>query len=212
MGEINLVDFYYNAVVGNFPENEKEYNNTKMIFDYLLDSGCELNTILKVILYDMKNKEHITIDDLPDIFWEGSLLKRDTFYFHRELQILSPPPTLTESFPFYLEMKIRYTKQDVLNYFMKSFQINNEWIDQKKELGSISYLLDNYKKFGFIEPVDFLLHLIDYVHAMDDIEINSVFDLRVFESKYVPIISKDIECAKASHKNRIIWRMDVCGI
>ena len=50
MGEINLVDFYYSAVVGNFPENEKEYNNTKMIFDYLLDSGCELNTILKVIL------------------------------------------------------------------------------------------------------------------------------------------------------------------
>lgn len=212
MNKIELADFYYETVIGNFPEDEKEYNNTKMIFDYLLDSGCKTEDIIKTILYDIENKEHLSISDLPDSLWEDTLLKRNVFYFHRELQILSPPPSLTGNSPFYLEMKIKYTEKDLLNYFFKTFQINEKWINKKKELGSVAYLLDNYKKYGFIEPVDFLLHLIDYVHAIDDIEINSVFDLRNFENEYASILSKDIECSRLRHKDTIIWRMNVCGI
>ena len=153
----------------------------------------------------MPVKERITEEDLPDELWNDSLLKRGSFYYHRQLQINSPLPTWEESFPFYLEMKIRYTADDVLDYFAERANVRRDWMNREKELGSIRFLLKDYQKFSFMEPVDFLLHLIDYCIA-DGIELTTIYDLRVNEIKLAGYLEVDVANAVASGKNQIKWR------
>jgi hypothetical protein len=211
MDKNNLVDFYYGFVAGEIPDDNDSYIKTKLLFDYLKECGCTLDDLYLCIITKFPNKEVLTPDDLPDILWDGSLLKRNSFYFHKELQVLSPPPTWDEVFPFYIEMKIMYSIGDILNFFIKSFKLNEYWVSREKELGSIKYLLKDYKKYGYVEPVDFILHLIDYVSA-SNVKANSIYDLRDYEAEYSELFEKDILSSKAANKNQVIWRMDVCGM
>lgn len=206
-----LNNFYYNFVVGEFPEDKESLIKTSMIFGFLSESGCTRKQLLTSIINDFPNREVLYPDNIPDNLWEGSLLIRHKFYFHKELQILSPPPTWDMSFPFYIEMKIQYSIENLLDYFTKTFKVNVEWMNKDKELGSIKYLLKDYSKYGFIEPVDFLLHLIDYVSSLG-CKATSVYDLRNYETECVEYLELDIQNAKAAKKNKVIWRMDVCGM
>lgn len=206
-----LTDFYYNFVVGETPEDEESYIKTRMLFDYLSQSGCTLEDIVTEVITNFPNRDVLYPDDIPDDLWGASLLERHKFYFHKELQVLSPPPTWDESFPFYIEMKIQYSIGDILNYFIKSFKLNESWVSRDKELGSIKYLLKDYKKYGFIEPVDFLLHIIDYVASLG-VKVNSIYDLRDYEAEYAELLEKDVANSKSCSKNKVIWRMDVCGM
>ena len=204
-----LTDLYYSNAIGVYPSDEKEILKTKSFFEYLIEAGCSKQEIIELILFDLKNENHLTINSLPDKLWDNSLLDRDTFYYHNELQILSPAPTLTESFPFYLEMKIKYTEKDVLNYFIKTFNIKEKWIDEDKEIGAIKYLLNNYKKYDFVQPIDYLLSLIYYVAGFNNNKINTFFDLRNYELDFTEVFEKDIISAKEHNKNNIIYRIDV---
>jgi hypothetical protein len=206
-----LVNLYYNYVAGETPENENDYNYTKLLFDYLIESGLDKKEIILSVLEDFPNKEKLTIEDIPDNLWNNSLIRRNTFYYHPELQIISPPPTWDKCYPFYLEMKIKYTIEDILKYFIKRFKLNEEWVNKDKEIGSIKYLLNSYKKYNFIEPVDFILHLIDYVISID-VKVETIYDLTAYELQLADYLETDIENAKSKGKNKIIWRMDVCGI
>jgi hypothetical protein len=207
MDKENLVDFYYGFVVGAIPDDEVQFKRTEMLFEHLKESGCTLEDITHCIITHFPNKDMLTPDDLPDVLWGASLLSRGTFYFHKELQLLSPPPTWDESFPFYIEMKIQYSIGDALEYFIKRFKLNEDWVSRDKELGSIKYLLKDYKKFNFVEPIDFLLHLIDYVASLN-VKAKSIYDLRDYENDYAEILEIDINNAKSSNKNKVIWRMD----
>ena len=209
---MDLVDLYYSINVGEIPENINEYKRTKLLFDYLLESGLDEGKIITTMITKFPNKNCLTINDLPDSLWNESLIIRNKFYYHKELQILSPPPSWEETTPFYLEMKIKYTSEDILKYFIKRFNIREEWINKEKEIGSINFLLTAYKKYSFIEPVDYILHLIDYVAALS-IKVNTIYDLRTYENELAEYLECDIENAKSSHKNKVIWRTDVlCGI
>lgn len=207
MDVVKLTNFYYDFVVGEQPEEVDK--STELLFAHLLESGCSNKALLGAIIEEFPNKDKLTINDIPDSLWEGSLLERNKFYFHKELQILSPPPTWDKSFPFYIEMKIQYAVDDILKYFIKRFNINEDWMNKEKELGSIKYLLKDYKKFSFMDPVDFLLHLIDYTYSIGTKAI-SIYDISNKDTEYAELIELDINNAKASKKNKVIWRMDVC--
>ena len=208
MDVVKLTNFYYDFVVGEQPEKINE--RTKLLFEHLNESGCTPKQLFGTIIEEFPNKDELTIEDIPDSLWEGSLIERNKFYYHKELQILSPPPTWDKSFPFYIEMKIQYSIEDALKYFIKQFKINESWMSKDKELGSIRYLLKDYKKYGFMEPVDFFLHIIDYV-CSKGVKINSIYDLRDYELEYTQLLELDILNSKALKKNRVIWRMDVCA-
>ena len=208
MDVVKLTNFYYDFVVGEQPEKINE--KTKLLFEHLSESGCTPKQLFGTIIEEFPNKDELTIEDIPDSLWEGSLIERNKFYYHKELQILSPPPTWDKSFPFYIEMKIQYSIEDALKYFIKQFKINESWISKDKELGSIRYLLKDYKKYGFMEPVDFFLHIIDYV-CSKGVKINSIYDLRDYELEYTQLLELDILNSKVLKKNRVVWRMDVCA-
>ena len=126
---------------------EKSYI-TQYTIDYLYDNNYNEGDIINIL--SKIKKESIKYKDLPSKLWNG-LIERDTYYFHPELQILSKPPMLSISsdiiikpVKFFKEIKISYTKQNVLNYFY--CKANSKIIkDMNRDLGSLDYLLSRYK-------------------------------------------------------------------
>ena len=102
-------------------------------------------------------------------------------------------------------MKISYTEKNIISYFNKVFSINSEWVNEDKEIGSIKYLLKKYEIFKFIEPVDYLLLLIDYVKAKGT-KVYKIYDICNFEMEFAEILEVDIKSSVIRNKNTIIWR------
>lgn len=84
----------------------------------------------------------------------NNLMETDLFYYHSELRIMSAPPTIRKdaetgklvrySEPFYLEMKQRYTMQELMDYWYKQMEITpNEHMIRQDE-GKLKYILGNY--------------------------------------------------------------------
>ena len=81
-------------------------------------------------------------------------------------------------------------------------------INKKKELGSIKYLLNEYKNikaFDFLEPIDFILFLIDYVANLDK-KINTILKLNDYVYEFAEFETDMIINAKAANKDKIVWR------
>lgn len=94
----------------------------------------------------------------------NNLLHPDSFYYHNILREVPPPPTLKMDpqsgkmvrieHDFYLEMKKRFTLQELLDYWYTQMNIvpNEHMI--KQDEGKFKYMLGNY-------TVDELLFMID---------------------------------------------------
>lgn len=197
-----MLDIFYSLEEGRPADNIVAKD--KAVLNHLIDAGVTLKDITSMIMNE-RLENGLSFDSIPDRFWDGSLLKRDIFYFHKELEILSPPSTWDEDKPFYLEMKITYDYQDALDYFIKSNNIREEWINENKEMGSIKYMLSDFKKYNFIEPIDFFLHLCDYAEAKGN-KGQSVFDLNVYEIECAQYLEADIANARLHNKDKIVWR------
>lgn len=200
-----LADIYYGYTNGEIPENKDNLIQTINFFNHLLDAGITSKEILEYIIKDSIPKEALEYNDIPDKFYENSLLEKNKFYYHRQLQIISPPPTKNNN-KYYKEMKIRYTEEDLIKYFCRRFNIREDWIDIKKEIGSIRYLLKKYYVFNFMEPVDFILLLIDFVASKSENEVRQILDLDKYSIEYAEYAEKDTKNAEVRNKNKIIWR------
>ena len=202
--------FYYDFNTGEFPENKDFIHITDNYFDYLIDAGFNKKDLYKLIINSLPNKDYLDFNCLPDYLWNDSLLDKDKFYFHKELQLGPLPPTWNKDYPYKLEMKIIYTKEDIYNYFIKTFKLDKDLmeINKKKELGSIKYLLNEYKNikaFDFLEPIDFILFLIDYVANLDK-KINTILKLNDYVYEFAEFEKDMIINAKAANKDKIVWR------
>lgn len=184
---------------------EKNYI-TQYTIDYLYDNNYNEGDIINIL--SKIKKESIKYKDLPSKLWNG-LIERDTYYFHPELQILSKPPMLSISsdiiikpVKFFKEIKISYTKQDVLNYFYR--KANSKIIkDINRDLGSLDYLLSRYKH-QFMNSLDVILYLIDD-HAF---EANSLLALSNYE---VDTLERIENMYYDNHRNgtdKIIYRWE----
>lgn len=195
---------FYELMVGTTP-NEEDVKNLNGCVLYLKDNNFSDREIFN-ILSDSKNI-NIKASELPSKYWEGSLLKPNTFYYHDKLRIMSKAPkwdpeTLREiTYPYFLEMKIMFTMDDLIEYFYQKTLIPVELRNRKNEEASFKYLLDKYKVMK-TEPIDFILFLIDSVKEEDSIY--KVFDLQ----KYEPDVFKMFERLNSDKtiKKEIVWR------
>lgn len=132
---------------------------------YLLEAGVSEELIAMAIT----SKGLFThYKDIPSFFWENSLLDPSTFYYHHALQLQPAPPSFNRrSCTFtnpkdYIEMKIVFTEQDVLNYFYSKILIPE---NRARDLGGLQYLIKKEKPVVFqditITFLDFLLLTID---------------------------------------------------
>ena len=195
---------FYELMVGTTP-SEEDVKNLNGCVLYLKDNNFSDREIFN-ILSDSKNI-NIKASELPSKYWEGSLLKPNTFYYHDKLRIMSKAPkwdpeTLREiTYPYFLEMKIMFTMDDLIEYFYQKTLIPVELRNRKNEEASFKYLLDKYKVMK-TEPIDFILFLIDSVKEEDSIY--KVFDLQ----KYEPDVFKMFEKLNSDKtiKKEIVWR------
>lgn len=210
---MDLVEFYYSNTVGCYPGEDNDFRDkTKKVVDYLEDAGVSNEKILR-FLEEAPAANYLTTDMLSDWIWEDSILKREAFYYHNTLQITSKAPSFSPItgketvYPFYLEMKINYSMNDLINYCYRKLGLDPVFLDYKKDAGSFNFLLKRYESLSFIEPVDFILSLVDYTKDMEDEQsINSVLDIRRYEQEVNKVLqSKVLNAAKAG-ANRIVWR------
>lgn len=184
---------------------EKSYI-TQYTIDYLYDNNYNEGDIINIL--SKIKKESIKYKDLPSKLW-NSLIERDTYYFHPELQILSKPPMLSISsdivikpVKFFKEIKISYTKQNVLNYFYR--KANSKIIkDMNRDLGSLDYLLSRYKH-QLMNSLDVILYLIDD-HAF---EANSLLALSNYEVDTLESIENIYYDNHRSGTDKIIYRWE----
>ena len=206
---MNLVDFYYKHIVGQEPK-EESYNKTNKLIAYLKEADIEEALIIKV-LEDVPHKDYLTHEDLPNWLWENSILKPKTFYYHHSLQITSPAPKYNmnkkynNKTKFYLEMKIKYTVDDLIDYFYNTLGVPLEFKDKKKDGGAINYLLSKYSNFTFIEPIDFVLALIERDKS-ENLKVNNILDLTKHEQEVYNQLQALTANAKIAKANIIRWR------
>lgn len=205
---MNLLDFYYYNLGTEPTELEREI--TKATLDHLIDNNLTERDIISMIK-DFPAKMALEPSDLPNKLWENSLLNRDTFYYHSELHITSPAPywdfenDRIVSSRFFLEMKIQYSIRDLIQYYYKKFPRDIRLIDEKKDIGTMEYLLNKYKNIAFIESVDFILFLIDEA-ADSGYELTEMIDLKRFETQAFDYLEHKTMNAAVEKMNKIIWR------
>ena len=193
-----LIESYAYVVYGHTIEDESLLKKLKRTINYLIDNRYD-NTFIFSYLLDYGPV-------ISEVLWHNTLLKPDTFYYHEQLTIMPGPsiwhPNMKEkSQKFYLEMKIKYTIDDLLNYYYTELLIPVELRDRNKDKGAFEHMLKKYTKFR-CEPVDFILYLIDY-NKQQEAFVTNVFDLQKYERETYEKINYIVE--NSLHKN-IVWR------
>lgn len=204
-----LILSYYRLSKGILP-SDTTIAQTEKTVNFLLDNNYSDKDIMQILI-NIGKTEAILPEDLPDELWEGMLTERDVFYYHSELHITSKPPkwdpiSMKEIVePFFMEMKIKYTMNDLLTYYYNSLCIPIELRDDKKDTGAFKHLLDKYKKMK-VKPLDFVLTLIDFASRNEDEKIVNVLDLGKYEAEVFNHYEAVIPMATYERVNRIIWR------
>jgi hypothetical protein len=147
----------------------------------LLDNGYtvkEANKILIDTKLNIDNYEH-----------SDSIIDSDIVFRHHELQIHSKPGGFDPATctvikrPYYLEMKVRYTMDNLLNYYYTKLIVPPLFRDEKRDIGAFNHLISSFKS-PVINSVDFILFVIDFA-ASNDYKTNNPLDLKNwFQSTY----------------------------
>lgn len=202
----DIVEDYCSMTSGCIPNKEILGKLVKVI-GYLIDNDFSNKEILERI---------IKLDNISssEISYEGinTLLEQNKFYYHNSLHIKSKAPsfdpiTLEESCePFYLEMKIKFSLEDLLNYYYDKTLVPIGLRDKDKDLGSLKHLLNKYSKIDGVESIDIILSMID--RASEDIEkqIYGVFELESYIREVFEYYNELIPMARYSKTNQIVWR------
>ena len=171
----------YELCYGVEPE-DKDLLLLEIKYQRLLDNGYtdkEANKILIDTKLNIDNYEH-----------SDSILDSINIVFrHHELQIHSKPGGFDPATctvikrPYYLEMKVRYTMDNLLNYYYTKLIVPPLFRDEKRDIGAFNHLINSFKS-PVIDSVDFILFVIDYA-ASNEYKTNNPLDLKNwFQSTY----------------------------
>lgn len=167
---MNYTEFFYDNYAGTYDLTENNLRQrTQATIEYLIDNGVGEQDILKTLI-DCTGKTVIDKSDLPAFLWKGSLIKRDKYYYHHVLQIIPDVGS------FYIEIKIRFTLNDLFRYFVRILNVDTLLINTKQYLAQLNSLLERYSHLKFIESLDFVLALIDNA-ARKNYKVIEPFDL-----------------------------------
>lgn len=191
-----LTDIYVRIVYGYDIEDKR---NIKRIVGYLKSNDY---TDAQIISYLIVNG-----DTLDDSLWQDSLLKPNTFYYHNLLRIRPKAPIwhpekgYEEIEPFFLEMKINFTLDDLLNYYYTNIRVPVELRDYNKDIGALKFLLNKYNKMQ-VESIDFVLCLID-INKENENFTSSVLNLDKYNTQALDKINNIVANTKSKE---IVWR------
>ena len=206
---IKLIMQYYSLISGIEPD-EKNFNRTISTAMYLKDNGFSDQDIFK--MFKLISKQKIEGEDLPKSLWNDSLLEKQVFYYHSEFHITSKPPTWNpvtfqeECEPFFIEMKIKYTLEDLRDRFYDKCRIAPGLRDDKLVEGGLKHLLFKYNNLK-APAIDYIMVMLDLANEDVDAEIiTNVFDIEKYFKDAFVILEDKVEEAQLSKSNQIVWR------
>lgn len=213
-----LIYELYTLAVGIEP-SEDTLDRTLATANYLKDNNFDTKDILKILRNAMKeiDKNNLEIpirgEDLPNELWNNSLLEKNRFYYSDILHIKSKAPSWNpitfkeECEPFFLEMKINFTIDDLLIYYYDKCRVPQGLRDDKKNAGALNHLIKKYEKFNNIPGLDYVIALID--KANKDIDKNffsDVFEIENYNKEVIEEFTAMYEQAVFEKTNVIVWR------
>lgn len=206
---IKLIMQYYSLISGLEPELEN-FNRTISTAKYLKDNGFNNQEIFKIFKFISKQK--IEGEDLPKSLWNDSLLEKGVYYYHNEFHITSKPPTWNpvtfeeECEPFFMEMKIKYTIEDLRDRFYDKCKVPLGLREDKLVEGGLKHLLSKYNNLS-AQSIDYIMLMMDLADEDVDRElITNVFDLEKYSKQAFMILEDIVQEAQVNKSNRIIWR------
>jgi len=213
---MDYAEFYYINTIGYYPhDTDKEKLITKATVEYLLECGISEAEVIRAI-ETSKSSDCFTPDTLPNWLWNDSIMERNVYYYHHALHVTSPAPrfnphtNVETKTKFYMEMRIRFTMDQLVDYFYDTSMISKDLVDRKRDTGSFNYLLNKYSKLGFVRSLDFVLSLIDAINADKNqvAPVTNVLDIARYESEVHEKLKRMTAQAELYKTNRIIWRSE----
>ena len=164
--------------------------------------------------YSEKEARNIMLDNklnVDDLIHEDSLIMTsdDSVYYHNELQIHSKPGYYNpetgrvDKQPYYLEMRYRYTMDDLLEYYYNKLSVPIQFRNTKRDIGAFKHILNDYK-FNNMHTVDFILYIIDYTVA-NEIRICNPLDLKNWAQQTYEYLESYILC----YKPKVVYREEL---
>ena len=205
---MDTAEFYFSNILGHYPDNEEDAQATRCTLRYLEDCGLQQGEILSALIHDDIIEDKLTPDKLPKTLWENSLIEQDHFYYHHALRLTSPPPSInSKSSPFYLEMKIRFTMTDLIDYFYKELYLDSILRDDRRDSSQFNTILKQFKRFLPIEPLDMTLSLIDYAkhtqaYVYEPFDIKNGKAIAETHEK----LKQNMSQAKLAKADQVVWR------
>lgn len=206
---IIIADFYYDIYYkGKWYDSD--YRKTLGTIEFMIDSGLDKRTIFSEL---SKHKtSHITGDMLSKSLWNNSLIKKDAFYLHRELRLVSKAPQYDflknkiVTYPYFCEIKIKYTEEDLLKYFYSKLNpLSLKLVDKKTDVKTIAYLMKKYSNIDYVEPLDVILCSIDnQVNQQDNI--TKLIDITQDNLEIIKQLQNDMKELEFQDKRHIVWR------
>lgn len=205
-----FLELFYAGVCGCRPRKQEYLTITRGTLEYLMENEISEKEIFESFKEYPAGSLYMDPEKLPESLWEGSLTKKDSFYYHRNLRFTSKPATVNidgerKQEPYYLEMRIRYPMDALLRYFYSVCHIDDALQNPKRDAGSFRFLLERYEKLDYIEALDFVLALID--QTVEGIyPITAVLKLSDNEAEVNQRLKALTAEARKDRANRIVWR------
>ena len=205
-----LARLYFDRVGEERIGGAEGYQVTKNTCEYLLDCGFSALEIISIL--NGLSFGALSYDVLPDRLWQGSLIKRGAFYLHRELSLESKAPEFdirtgrVLEYPYYCEMKIKYTVEDVLSYFKSKMKPKNIPLSSSEyDKNAVRQLFRQYSKLDYVEPLDVLLCSIDYHFSLEP-ECTRLIDITKTNREVIAFLISDMKNLEAQDRRKIIMR------
>ena len=205
-----LAKLYYDRVGEESIGGAKGFQVTKNTCEYLLDCGFSALEIINIL--NGLSFGALSYDVLPDRLWQGSLIKRGAFYLHRELRIESQVPEFdirtgrVLEYPYYCEMKIKYTVEDTLKYFRSRMKPSNIVLSSDEyDKNAIKQLFCQYSKLDYVEPLDIILCSIDN-HLSLDSGCVRLIDITKTNREVITSLIGDMKILEAQDRRKMVMR------
>ena len=210
---MDLTAYYYRELVGVYPfETNREEAVTRHTIAYMHDSGLTDSEIFTLINKIGRGKGYITPADIPAEAWEGSLTERGQYYCHHRLQLLSPMPIIRsdgtfKEYPFYQEMTIRFTMEQLIDYFHTKIPGYSLLQNSKRDEAQFKHVLKKYGNMHPVQALDVVLLMIDeaaYLH----VPVVEPFDIESasIQQSIIERLQKTLAERHAKGYDKNIWR------
>ena len=172
-------------------------------YNRLMDNGFTNKEAQKLMLDNNLNTDGL-------LYKDSIITTSDsTVYFHNELQIHSKPGSynpetgVVEKQPYYLEMRYRYTMDELLDYYYNKLMVPVHFRNNKRDIGAFKHIINDYK-LNDINTVDFILFIIDYV-VSKEVKISNPLDLKNWAQQTYEYLETYIIC----YKPKVVYREEL---